>query len=51
MQNYEDALRCLKQCDDVSLEAVAIIAQIYIKLDRIDLAKYGLDVRACGIHC
>jgi hypothetical protein len=39
IQNFDDALRCLKQADD-NLEALAGIVQIYLKYDRLDLAKY-----------
>ena len=39
-KNFDDALRCLKQADE-HLEAAAEIVQIYLKLDRVDLAKCG----------
>lgn len=39
-QNYESVLRVLQQAD--SLECSALILQAYLKLDRVDLAKYVL---------
>lgn len=36
-ENYDAALRCLHQSD--SLECCALMVQIYIRIDRVDLAK------------
>ncbi len=39
-QNFESSLRCLNQSD--SLEGASMRVQIYLAMNRVDLAKYGI---------